>query len=171
MLKTTDLRALIAAGTFLIGHMAHADERVAGPLIAAGLWEVVYHSMGLTWKEYPNAINVVHKKSKELVCEGGVQMSGDWIRSSDGALINVVAGSSDTGMVTSFLKMYSGNFSHKYIVDDRYEAFGAGLSYSAGRGVADGFPAAVHSRYTATRIGDCPADMKPGEMRKIESSP
>jgi hypothetical protein len=171
MLKAIDLKALIAAGIFLISHMAHADEIVEGPLIAAGLWEGTKRSMVFEWQEYPNTVKVIHRVTKEVVCERGVQMNGDWIRSSDGALINVVAGASDTGMVTSFLKMYSGDFSRKYIVDDRYEAFGAGLSYSAGRGVADGFPAAVHSRYTATRIGACPADMKPGEMRKIESSP
>jgi hypothetical protein len=72
-------------------------------------------------------------------------------------------------MGTSSLVAYSGDYSRQYIVDRRYETFGLGLIALPSN--MDGRAAAVHSRDYATRIGDCPKDMKPGETRKIEASP
>lgn len=171
MLKATDLKALIAAGIFLISHMAHADEIVEGPLIAAGLWEESTRAIAFDWEEYPSAIKVTQNLVKRLVCERGVRSGGKWFRYADNVLMRLGAGISDSGKGTSTLSLqvYSGDFSRRYIVDSRYDTFGFGLEFGASG--MNGRAAAVHNQITATRIGDCPAGMKPGEMRKIESSP
>ncbi len=166
MFVTSKLKAVLVLGLAIIGSSAHAGERVEGPLISAGLWEKSSHRMEFEWQEYPNTVKVIHRYSKEVVCENGVRQVGTWIRGVDGALIMVGVGTHESGLGTSSLTVYSGDFSRRYSADYRYETFGFGLAVGASN--MQGRPAAVHRRSEATRIGDCPADMKPGEMRKIE---
>lgn len=169
MLISSGVEALLVAGMVFIGSSAYAGERVDGPLVAAGLWEISSRSIVLEWQEYPNAVKVIRMDAREVKCEGGVREGGDWIRAPAGALLLVGAGTSESGMGTSSLVAYSGDYSRQYIVDRRYETFGLGLIALPSN--MDGRAAAVHSRDYATRIGDCPKDMKPGENRKIEASP
>jgi hypothetical protein len=171
MFVTSNLKAVLALGLAIIGSSAHADEIVEGPLIAAGLWEKSTRAITFDWEEYPNAIQVTQNFGKWLVCERGERSGSKWFRYADNVLIKLGAGISDSGKGTSTLSLqvYSGDFSRRYIVDSRYDTFGFGLEFGASG--MNGRPAAVHNQMTATRIGDCPADMKPGEMRKIESSP
>ena len=168
MFVTSNLKAVLALGLAIIGSSAHAGEPVEGPLISAGLWEVSRRTVVFEWQEYPNTVKVINKDSREVVCEGGVRQGGPWTRDVDGALILVTVGSHESGLGTTSLTVYSGDLSHRYVVDDRYETFGFGLAVGASNMI--GRPAAVHSRSEATRIGDCPADMKPGNTRKIEPS-
>ena len=168
MFVKSNLKAVLALGLAIIGSSVHAGERVEGPLISAGLWEVSRRSVVFEWQEYPNTVIVIHKDSKEVVCEGGVRQGGAWIRDVDGPLIMVGVGTHESGLGTTSLTVYSGDFSRRYFVDNRYETFGFGLAVGASN--MSGRPAAVHHRSEATRIGDCPADMKPGETRKIEPS-
>jgi len=166
MFVTSNLKAVLALGLAIIGSSAHAGERVEGPLISAGLWEESSHRMEFEWQEYPNTVKVIHKYFKAVVCENGVRRVGTWIRGVDGALIMV--GVYNSGFGPTSLSVYSGDFSRRYFVHDRYETFGFGLA--AGASNMSGRPAAVALQSEATRIGDCPADMKPGERRKIEPS-
>ncbi len=166
MFVTSNVKAILALGLAIIGSSAHAGERVEGPLISAGLWEKSSHRMEFEWQEYPNTVKVIHRYSKEVVCEDEVRQVGTWIQGVDGALIMV--GVYNSGLGPTSLSVYTGDFSRRYFVDDRYETFGFGLAVGASN--MQGRPAAVHRRSEATRIGDCPADMTPGEMRKIEPS-
>jgi hypothetical protein len=168
MIGKSVAKRLLMVGMVCMVSLANADERVEGPLIAAGLWEVSTRSVVFEWEEYPNAVKVIHRDTAELVCERGMRESGVWIRDVDGALIKLGVGTSDSGVGTSSLAVYSGEFSRRYIIDYRYETFGFGLS--AGASNMAGRAAAVHSRSDAARIGDCPAGMKPGETRKVEPS-
>lgn len=152
----------------IAGPAGYAGARVEGPLIASGLWEESRRSVVLEWQEYPNTVKVIHKDSTKIVCRNGEVLDGDWIRHGNGALIMLGVGTSDTGVGTSSLTVYSGDFNSRFMIDTRYETYGFGLSAAASR--MTGTAAAVHSRTDATRIGDCPADMKPGETRKIDSA-
>jgi len=168
MFVTSNLKAVLALGLAIIGSSAHAGERVEGPLISAGLWEESSHRMEFEWQEYPNTVKVIHKYFKAVVCENGVRRVGTWIRGFDDTLIMVGVSAPESGLGPTSLTVYSGDFSRRYSADYRYETFGFGLA--AGASNMSGRPAAVHLRSEATRIGDCPADMKPGETRKIEPS-
>lgn len=156
----------LVVGWTLVGSSVRAEERVEGPLIAAGLWEVSSRAFVFEWQEYPNTVKVIHQNSRDLFCEKGVRLGGEWIRSADGALSKLGVSFSESGMGPSSLTVYSGDFSQRYTLDARYETFGFGLAVDGSE--MGGKAAAVHSKRDATRIGECPADMKPGEMRRGE---
>lgn len=168
MVKRPKAIAILVLGWALVGSAVRAEERSEGPLIAAGLWEVSGRGVTFEWQEYPNTVKVIPGKVKELVCEDGLRLGGEWIRSADGALSMLGVSYSESGLGPSSITVYSGDFSRRYTVDNRYETFGFGLAVGASAMV--GRAAAVHSRRDAVRIGDCPADMKPGETRKIDSA-
>jgi hypothetical protein len=168
MVKRSKAIAFLVVGWVLVGSAVRAAERAEGPLITAGLWEVSGRAVTFEWQEYPNTVKVIPSDIREVVCEDGVRHGGEWIRSAEGALIKLGVGTSESGMVTSSLWVYSGDFARRYVMDGRYETFGLGQAGSASAMV--GLPAAVHAKRDATRIGECPADMKPGEIRRIEKS-
>ena len=168
MVRRVNAIMTLAFGWALVGSLVRAEERAEGPLIAAGLWEAASHGVVFEWQEYPDTVKVIHKKWKELICEDGVRHGGEWIGSADGALSMLGVSFSESGLGPSSLTVYSGDFSQRYTVDSRYETFGFGLAVGASE--MGGRAAAVHSRRDARRIGDCPADMKPGETRRIDKA-
>ena len=168
MVRRVNAIMTLAFGWALVGSLVRAEERVEGPLITGGLWEVSGRSVTFEWQEYPNTVKVIPGKVKELVCEDGVRLGGAWIRSADGSMSMLGVSFSESGLGPSSLTVYSGDFSQRYTVDSRYETFGFGLAVGASE--MGGRAAAVHSRRDARRIGDCPADMKPGETRRIDKA-
>lgn len=133
-------------------------EQGEGPLVKGGLWEVTYEATEYGPRYQDGPVVEVRKSYRETECRATRRLSmRSWLVTSDGrafASVGFAEGSSN-----SITTIYSGDFT------GGFEELTTGYSYPVGV-VQFGYRETLyHTRARYVRVGDCPADMKPGERR------